>query len=393
MHVRSATRTLVLIVLAAFAAACGGSSSSNDIAGAPGWKWVPFDDAFCTDMTSPGVFSTSTTGLAVSQGTSKDLVIFLQGGGACWDFVTCGGAASILASYGVHTPTASTGPFGPAQFAADIYAQYPNSWVHRDKMPAAVKDATVVFVPYCTGDVHTGDNVVTYTSAGLPVSLPSITWHHVGHANILAFLRWLGPRFALGPNDKLVVAGSSAGGFGSLANYPYFRSEWPEAKAYLVDDSGPPLQGDAIPVSLRDAWYASWKMGATLDSFCPSCQSDISLGLSYVLGTYQTDRVALLSHTQDATIRAFFGTYSYSLPSPGITPMPAATFETALRALGTQVMDPKTANGKYFFTAVPSPTDHPTLEDPSVVGTPNPGLAAWIQEMLSDSPDWISAAP
>ncbi|HEY6004708.1 MAG TPA: hypothetical protein VIV57_17670, partial [Anaeromyxobacter sp.] len=82
----------VALAVALLAAACGGSRSSpgpivpgegEDIAGAPGWKWIPFDDAFCTDMPSPGAFSTSTTGLAVSWGTGKDLVLFLQGGGAC----------------------------------------------------------------------------------------------------------------------------------------------------------------------------------------------------------------------------------------------------------------------------------------------------------------------
>ncbi len=389
---RSDLALLLAVALAALAAACGGSSSSPsgpaivpgegaDVAGAPGWKWIPFDDAFCTDMPTPGVFSTSTTGLAVSWGTGKDLVIFLQGGGACWDFVTCGGAASLVSG----TPTASVGPFGPAQFATDIFAKYPNAWVHRDKMPAAIATATLVFVPYCTGDVHSGDRTTTYAPT-LP-GLSSITWRHAGHANLVAFLRRLGPGVKLGAGDKLVVAGSSAGGFGSLANYPTIRARWPDAKGYLVDDSGPPLVGDAIPSSSRAAWYASWNMGASLGPFCPDCQSDLSKGLSAILSTYPSDRVALLSHTQDAVIRSFFGT-PIAAP-PFLLPQDPLTFESELKTLANTVIGPA-PNGRSFFT---SGTGHPTLEDPSAITTPAPGLPAWIEQMLSDAPEWASVAP
>jgi hypothetical protein len=354
------------------------------IDGAPGWRWVPFGDAVCTDATSDAsghyTFGTSTTGLAISWGptTSTDVVIFLQGGGACWEFVTCGGAAPLV------NKTAATGPFGPAEFAQNIYEKYPNAWTRREHLPASLRDATIVFVPYCTGDVHGGDRVMTYVS--LIPGFPSITWHHVGHANINAFLKRLVPTFP--SPGKLVVAGSSGGGFGSLVNYPTFRASWPQAKAYLVDDSGPPLIGDAIPAITRAGWFASWNLGETLDPFCPECPADMSAGLREVLARYPNDRVALLSHLQDKVIRGFFGTITLT-PTPALTPMPADVFEAQLRLLGTTVMDPATTNGKYFFTAGDG---HPTLEDPTAITTPSPGLEAWIDLMLSDSAAWASAS-
>jgi Pectinacetylesterase len=391
-------------VLAAFAvAACGlfdhnGGSSPFDspppkgaaiaqseatpIAGATGWTWVQFSDAICTDAVaqSSGAyqFSTSPTGLAISWGSSTDVVIYLQGGGACWETLTCGGAASL----GV-PKLAATGPFGPDQFAADIYAKYPRSFIRRENLPPSLAQATLVFVPYCTGDVHSGDRVTTYPSI-IPGE-PAITWHHVGHANLLAFLKRLGATFP--SPGKLVVAGSSAGGFGALSNYPWIRWYWPGARAYLIDDSGPPLAGDAIPATTRAAWYASWNIGATLDAYCPSCQTDYSQGLREVERRYPQDRIALLSHLQDEVIRAYFGTIT--LVPPGIDLMSPDAFESALRSLATNVMDPATANGKYFF---PAGTAHPTLEDPTAVTTPAPGLAAWLELMLSDSTGWASAA-
>jgi hypothetical protein len=358
-------------------------TEGTPIAGAAGWTWVPFADAFCTDAieqpSGATRFGESTTGLAISWGpeTSAELVVFLQGGGACWDFFTCGGATDLVPK------TASAGPFGPAEFARDIHDRYPRSWVRRENLPDTLRDATVVFVPYCTGDVHAGDAVTTYASP-LP-GREAATWRHVGHANVLAFLKRLGATFP--KLDRLVVSGSSAGGFGSLANYPAFRRQWPDAKAYLVDDSGPPLVGDAIPAATREAWYGRWDMGASLDEFCPECRADQSAGLRELARRYPEDRIALVSHLRDATIRGFFGTYS--LVPPEFAPMSASRFEAELRLLGTSVLDPATANAKYFFT---NGDQHPTLEDPTVIGSPAPGLEAWLELMLTDSASWKSVA-
>ena len=362
-------------------------TEGEDIAGAPGWRCVPFSDSTCTDAVAGSAgrytFTTSTTGLAVSWGpaSSDDLVVFLQGGGACWDWVTCGGAAPLV------DKTAVGGPFGPTEFARDVWARYPASWIRRENLPAALSDATVVFVPYCTGDVHGGDKVTTY--APLVPGGSSVTWHHVGHANVLAFLRRLGPTFP--SPGKLVVAGSSAGGFGTLASYVLFRDRWPGARAYLVDDSGPPLIGDDIPASTRAAWYASWNLGASLDGFCAGCRSDLSEGLRTLLARYPADRMALVEHLQDAVVRRFYGTYTIDLGNPSLSvirPVPASTFEANLRKLGTTVLDPS-PNGRYLFSAGDA---HPTLDDPGQVTTPPPGLPAWLEQMLSDDPAWRSVS-
>jgi hypothetical protein len=385
-------------VVALLAQACGGGADpapapapegapiarteGEAIAGAEGWRWVPFPDSTCTDaVADPATgrlrFGKSATGLAISWGTDPDgdLLVFLDGGGACWDFVTCGGAAPLV------DKTASAGPFGPAQFASDVHARYPDSWIRRENLPPSLQGATVVFVPYCTGDVHGGDRTTTYTGpAG-----ERVTWHHAGHANVLAFLRRLGPTF---PSPRrIVVAGASGGGFGALASYVLFRERWPRARAYLRDDSAPPLIGDAIPSSTRDAWYASWNLGASLDPFCPGCRADLSRGLAELLRRYPADRIALVSHLQDRVIRAFYGTYALA-PDPFVGPMPADRFEAELRRLATTVVAPA-PNGRYFLV---QGDGHPTLDDPSRVTTPAPGLSAWLERQLSDSPGWASAA-
>ena len=408
MRLANVLRHALAAALLLAAAACGDGSSpaANPYEGKPpqgaaiartegtaigstGWTWVPFPDAFCTDpRVAGGDFGSSTTGLAISWGdpASTDLVVFLQGGGACWDFVTCGGTQSL----GGIGPTASTGPFGADQFQLDIYDKYPNSWVHRANLPPSLARATIVFVPYCTGDVHGGDAVRTYAPPQQlsAYGLAPITWHHVGHANVMAFLKRLGPTF---PSPrKLIVAGSSAGGFGSLANYAAFRWYWPEARSYLVDDSGPPLVADDIPPSTRAAWYAGWNLGASLDAFCTGCRADMSEGIRELARRYPSDRLALVSHLQDETIRSFFGTFTLTATTVAFTPMPAETFEAALGRLRTGVMDP--AGARCFYTNTPTPTAHPSLEDPTQVTTPGSGLAPWLELMFSDASSWASAS-
>jgi apolipoprotein N-acyltransferase len=76
-------------------------------------------------------------------------------------------------------------------------------------------------MPYCTGDVHVGDNVVTYTDpAGVN---PPITWRHVGYNNTRKALDYLHARFPT--VGKLLVSGFSAGGTATNAVY-YQARRW-----------------------------------------------------------------------------------------------------------------------------------------------------------------------
>lgn len=353
--------TLVAPVALAFALAsgCGGGSPRAAPAGpgdpivglAPGaWSWVDFPDSACDDG--------SPTGIGVSPGTGPDLVVVLNGGGACWDYLTC-----------FVFNTATHGPYGETQFLALQASVLPGSILDRALPGNPFADATLVFVPYCTGDIHGGDNVAVYTAPSGPR-----TYHHVGHANILAFTRrlaatWPAPR-------RLVVSGGSAGGFGSVVNYDTFRKQWPAAQAFLVDDSGPPLEQGAIPQGLLDAWYASWRLDLTLDPLCgTACRTDLSAGLSAIIAKYHQDRMALLSSLQDQVIAGYF-----LLSGP--------QFEEALLKLATDVIEPA-PNARHFF--VPGNT-HTMLLDPAAF-TQGVPLLEWLGQQVSGDPAWASQQP
>jgi hypothetical protein len=275
------------------------------------WRWIPFPDSVCGNGSS--------TGLAVDLGTTNDLLVFFDGGGACWNWLTCNPVKATAVDRG----------FDEAKFKIEARDFIPSSITNRAQLPAALAGATIVFVPYCTGDVHGGDNEIHY---GDPVT--GVTWRHRGHANVMAFLKRLGATFNPG---KLVVAGSSAGGFGALVNYEAFRWYWPDAEGYLIDDSGPALVNNDVPADFRQAWFANWKLGVATDPFCTGCRDDFSSAWVELSDMHKQDRLAFVSHTQDPVMTFFM--------------LDTATqFETDLRQLESDVLRPL-ANVRVFYDA------------------------------------------
>ncbi|WP_438039336.1 hypothetical protein [Sorangium sp. So ce128] len=90
---------LTALLLAPSLAACSSGETPLDTpieASAENWTWVPFSNAFCAngDTTGIGVNLTS---------KSKRVVVYLEGGGACWDEDTCytlGASQHVASGYG-----------------------------------------------------------------------------------------------------------------------------------------------------------------------------------------------------------------------------------------------------------------------------------------------------
>jgi len=176
---------------------------------------------------------------------AKDVMVMLEPGGACWDYPSCSGQSPLSAAHLDGVPDDLMTPNGPSANISPL--------IRRD-LGAPTADFNLVFVPYCTGDVHTGNNVITYEDPegkGEP-----ITFQHAGHANVLAITEYLAEQFPA--IDRLFVTGCSAGGAGSLINYYFFRSKLAPTRGYMMDDSGPifPSTGKSAPLhaEIRKSW-------------------------------------------------------------------------------------------------------------------------------------------
>ena len=119
----------------------------------------------------------------------------------------------------------------------------------------------MVYMPYCTGDVHVGNRVVTYTDPDRPATadrLPAQRLQQYGRA-----LNYLHGRFA--SINKLLVTGFSAGGVASSAVFYYARRTLVPTKAYLLNDSGPIFPA---PNSSYNSWQlhqlitAQWNLSS-----------------------------------------------------------------------------------------------------------------------------------
>lgn len=113
------------------------------------------------------------------------VVFFLEGGGACFSAETCGPDSDTYKRE-VGEPIATTNPQGIFKFSAP-------------ENPFA--DWSVVFVPYCTGDVHIGNKTMDYGDG--------VVVEHKGYVNATTALEQMAATFP--DATELVVAGESAG--------------------------------------------------------------------------------------------------------------------------------------------------------------------------------------
>ncbi len=239
---------------------------------------------------------------------AQDLMVLFEPGGGCWDFDSCSGREGVLGAanpdgipddhmeslIGSHTPLLDR------NYAYGGESNPVNEW-------------NMVFMPYCTGDVHTGNAVTTYVD---PLGEePDLEFHHAGHANVQAAIGWMQEQFPV--NDRLFVTGCSAGGAGSLANYYFLREGLNAERGYLLDDSGPifPMSENSTP--LHDQIRGAWDIDSILDTVPQFADLGADFGLINTLlaDTFPNDRLATTFFRRDYN----FSRYSYERFFPDIT--------------------------------------------------------------------------
>jgi Pectinacetylesterase len=242
--------------------------------------------------------------------TSNNLEINFEPGGACWDYPSCSGEGGIR------------GAANPNGIADDHMSNYMFlNLLRRDTEQNPAKDYNMVFVSYCTGDIHAGNNVVTYTGTNAD-GPQTLTFHHEGHKNTLGVLDWIKQRFSTIP--KLLVTGCSAGGAGAILNYHSARTTLGSGVqcSYLLDDSGPIFHADGPSRQLLDLIRTAWNTDSVIDSY--DGQLPVSTGelkadpgriSEAIAKQYPSDRLSLVAYQMDLN----YSLYSYQRFFPGST--------------------------------------------------------------------------
>ncbi len=237
------------------------------------WQYVEVPGTYCRDG--------KTTGFAINANPKSDkLVIFLEGGGACFNDLTC-------AVNPMHYD------YSPGIGAASLQRDGVNPFA----------DWSFVYIPYCTGDVFSGTAMEGHN--GEP---------QVGYTNIGKFLERIVPTFQ-GKLSTVVLTGVSAGGFGVAWNWLRVQDAFgPTVAVHALDDSGPPMSGKYLTPCMQQRLSALWGWQDSLHPACTAC--DLTAGnvvqplIDVALQRQVGRRFGLLSHDEDSIIKFF---YSFGL--------------------------------------------------------------------------------
>lgn len=277
----------------------------------------------------------------VHRGTANKVLLYLEGGGACWNKSNC--VDGLTAK-----PTAA--PF----FGAGIF--------EFDNPDNPFRDWSIVYAPYCDGSVFSGDNIADYGGTR--------TYHHGIH-NLSAAVTLMREQFPT--PEQIVVAGSSAGGYGTFSGYGVTRVAYPEAPILVLNDSGPGLQNPDDTQNIQDR-LDNWKFAQFIPPSCTRCSTQTTYLTEWGLERDATLRVGYFSSLQDAVIRGFNN-------------LTAEEYEALLREVTDDLHSRQAERFKRFFV---QGSTHTVLELPAFYTTEITGtrLRDWAADLLAGGPAW-----
>ena len=216
------------------------------------------------------------------EGTSDELVIFLQGGGACWDtFCSAFEETNFLrdSSGGILDPSFEANP---------------------------VADWDVVYLPYCDGSLFAGD-----VDRVLPGSLaggggePSMGYQR-GLQNLTAALDIASETF---PNpSRILLTGVSGGAFGTIVAMPLVRDYYPATEILVFNDSGVGVAKEGDAEFIEETLLAGWNASSLIPASCPECTSNghITRYIDWQLAADDNFTMSALSYSADQVIAGIF---------------------------------------------------------------------------------------
>jgi hypothetical protein len=300
------------------------------------WTWVDFPTSKCASGTPTGIGVNPHAG-------STDVVIYLEGGGACTTADSCWGpnpGANNVAGYDATT------------FATARQRQYP--LLDRAYAGNPLAAMNLVYVPYCTGDMHAGATEVDFTEDG--GTIPTYFW---GANDMDLFLARVVPTFA--GASHVWLYGTSAGGFGTMLDFDRVAHAF-GVRVDILDDSGPPITAEGA--TNNAAIFSAW--GYAPPTGCAGCNSLRDV-YDFDRQEQPNSRYAFLSFAEDTTIAPDFG---YTLAE---YPMVLDTFKTSIAS--------DTNAATYIVTNEQS---HVVESDLTLA----PQYLPWITQMVTDDPAW-----
>lgn len=210
------------------------------------WTQIPVEGARCLYDTEYSFL------VRPASEPTANLMIYFEGGGACWDGFTCGARGQFASQYFVDETE-------PDNLRAGFF--------DFDNEENPVRDYNTVFIPYCSGDVHSGSTpAVTLPvppETGLPIE--EVTVNFTGFENASAALAWAFANYT--DPAQVFVTGCSAGGYGALFHAGNIMQNYADQRVVLLADA-------SVGVTPR-AWEGLelWNTYASLPDFIPAFEN------------------------------------------------------------------------------------------------------------------------
>ncbi|MCS4436880.1 pectinacetylesterase family protein [Aquiflexum gelatinilyticum] len=288
-----------------------------------------------SNLDGPVCFTGSQFSMFTRNGSSNNLMIFLQGGGFCSPVVCEAVEEGIpYIPFGILNPSDPQNP---------------------------VANFNVGYVPYCDGSMMAGDNEVDSDGDGVKDRF------FKGLQNLSASLDVIVQNYP--SPDKIVLAGNSAGGFAVHTALPLVRKLYPKARIYVVNDSG---QGLGNPGGF-EGLFTYWNANAFIPSSCSDCiGADGNLtGLhKYQLEQDDNIRMAYISSKQDSISSAALG---------------APAFEAQLIEAA---MELNNAHPERFQSLIDNGDAHTYIIRSFNLEIGGISVRQWIKEMINETADW-----
>jgi Pectinacetylesterase len=229
---------IVVFAVALVGASCSGSDTASSTsttakavttaAATAAWqKVIAPSSCMCSDG--------STFHYWIHRGDPKKVLFYLEGGGACFSADTCGGPKPTFT-----TSIANDKGPGAGEVAHGIF-DLTNS-------ANPFHGYTMVFVPYCTGDLHAGNATHDYGHG--------VVIHHNGFINASTALAATAAAFP--DASHVVVSGGSAGSAGSPLYAGLAHDVFTKARIQLLSDGSGAFPGDAgITTAIGSLWGVS----------------------------------------------------------------------------------------------------------------------------------------
>ncbi len=279
--------------------------------------------------------------MSTRDGESEELMIFLQGGGACGP-TSCSAVNIGLPLFNVGILEAGN----PANPATDFDLGY---------------------VPYCDGTLFTGDQDIDSDEDGINDRF------FRGIQNLSASLDVIANTYPA--PSRILLTGNSAGGFGVHYALPLVRKLYPEVPIELVNDSGVGIQQPGSQESLVEYWNSA----AFLPASCSTCigeDGNLTDYHKYQLAEDDNVRMGFISSTMDEVIAGRSG-------------IDVAVFEAELIEAVAELEE---AYPDRFRSLISDTVEHTYIIKQFDFGIAGTTVRQWVTDMLNFSDEWVSAS-